>query len=303
MITKKAENKGIYRRSWQYTDSAREAWSKIITEYRKDHPAGKILLPSYIGWSSNEGSGIFDSVKDSGLEFAFYGLDAHLEIDFEDLKDKVSKATDQLVLLVHYFGFTDPKYIEICEWLDDKKVLFVEDCAHAWLTDLVGGGCGRKGAYAFYSLHKLLPVEGGGVMVNNFPHSEPDPSANPFFGLSYDLHEIYSIRRSNYIFLSSLLKNIKGIEVIYTELQDGICPQTLPVIVENYDRSQLYHEMNEKGYGLVSLYHTMITQLADSPFGAATDLSKRIINFPVHQDVSEGQMTDMVQELNGILNA
>ncbi|TXF77541.1 DegT/DnrJ/EryC1/StrS family aminotransferase [Chryseobacterium sp.] len=303
MITKKAENRGLYRRAWQYTDSARAAWSKIIAQYKVNHPAGKILLPSYIGWSANEGSGIFDSVKESGLEFAFYELDARLEINFSHLKEQVSKDTNQLVLLVHYFGFTDSKYNEICEWLAENNIAFVEDCAHAWLTDLVGGSCGRRGSYAFYSLHKLLPVESGGVMVNNFPDSDVDRSVNPFFDLGYDLYKIYSIRRSNYIILCNLLKNIKGIDVVYKELQDGICPQTLPVIVENYDRSKLYHEMNEKGYGMVSLYHTMITQLTDSPFGAAADLSKRIINFPIHQDVSEGQLINMAQELNKILNA
>ena len=121
-ITKIAENKKNAQRTWQYTNSAREAWSNIIEEYKKLHPNAKVLLPSYIGWSANEGSGIFDSVKNAGVDFEFYSLDKYLNIDISDLKNKVNSNESCLVLLVHYFGFTDNKYAEIVEWLDQEKI-------------------------------------------------------------------------------------------------------------------------------------------------------------------------------------
>jgi hypothetical protein len=80
MITKKATIKDKFRREWEYTESARDAWSQIIEIYKKNNPNGKILLPSYIGWSANEGSGIFDSVVKSGLDFDFYSMGLHLKI-------------------------------------------------------------------------------------------------------------------------------------------------------------------------------------------------------------------------------
>lgn len=303
MITKTAQYKDTYKREWIYTDSARNAWSEIIEKYKLTNPNGKILLPAYIGWSSNEGSGIFDSVLKSGLDYDFYGLGLYLDVKFEDLKQKVSQDKQTLVLLVHYFGFIDSKYNEITDWLTENNIFFVEDCAHAWLTDLIGGVCGRKGAFSFYSLHKLLPVATGGIMVNNAPEGNLKSEINPFFELNYDLFSIYNIRRSNYNYLVGLLKDVIGIEVIYKELEEGVCPQTLPVIVENFDRTMLYHKMNEKGFGMVSLYHTMISQLDDSPFEAATTLAKKIINFPVHQDVSKQDIDEMVEELKSILNA
>lgn len=303
MITKKALNQDRYKREWVYTDSARDAWSEIIEKYKIKNPKGKIFLPSYIGWSSNEGSGIFDSVLKSGLNYDFYGLGLYLDVNFEDLKQKISQDRESLVLLVHYFGFTDSKYIEITEWLKENNIFFVEDCAHAWLTDLIGGVCGRKGAYSFYSLHKLLPVSKGGFMVNNNPVETSISEVNPFFGLNYDLYSIYNIRRSNYYYLVDLLKDVRGIQVIYKELGEGVCPQTLPVIVESFDRTTLYNKMNEKGFGMVSLYHTMINQLDNSPFEAPITLAKKIINFPVHQDVSHQDIDEMVKELNNIINA
>jgi dTDP-4-amino-4,6-dideoxygalactose transaminase len=296
-------NQDHLKRTWKYKNSARDAWSEIIEKFKVTHPKGKILLPAYIGWSANEGSGIFDSVVKSGVEFEFYGLGMRLEIDFEDLKSKIEKNENPLVLLVHYFGFMDPNYVKIATLLQDNNVFFVEDCAHAWLTDLIGGVCGKRGNFSFYSLHKLIPVATGGIMVDNVPTENYKDAINPYYELNYDLYTIYSKRRANYVYLLKLLIDVKGIEVIYKVLEEGICPQTLPVIVESYDRTTLYNKMNEAGFGMVSLYHTMISILDNSPFEAPHKLAPRIINFPIHQDVELTDIDDMVAELKKILNA
>jgi dTDP-4-amino-4,6-dideoxygalactose transaminase len=301
MISKTATNKNNFKRVFTKTNSARDAWSEIIEKYKISHSNGRILLPSYIGWSANEGSGIFDSVVNSGMEYNFYDLGLHLEINVDDLKLKTLKNDNPLVLLVHYFGFLDARYDEIAKWLEENNIFFVEDCAHAWLSDLIGGVCGRKGSYSFYSLHKLLPISKGGILVNNIP-KENSEGINPYFELNYDLFSIYLIRRLNYKFLVNLLKNVKGITVIYKNLEQGICPQTLPVIVEDYNRNKLYQEMNDLGFGMVSLYHTMIDHLDESPFKSASILAKKIINFPVHQDVNEESIIKMVAKLKKILN-
>jgi dTDP-4-amino-4,6-dideoxygalactose transaminase len=303
MIEKKAMNKDRFKRAWSYANSARDAWSEIIEKYKVTHPFGKILLPAYIGWSVNEGSGIFDSVLKSGMEFEFYGLGMRLEIDFDDLKSKVEANNESLVLLVHYFGFVDNDYNKIATWLEDNDIFFVEDCAHAWLTDMIGGVCGRRGKFAFYSLHKLLPVEIGGIMVDNAPIGNCNDAINPFYDLSYDLYTIYNLRRTNYNYLLQLLIDVKGIEVIFKNLNEGICPQTLPVILESKDRNTLYTEMNEAGFGMVSLYHTMISDLDNTKSEAAQKLAPRIINFPIHQDVELNHIDAMVHEFKRILNA
>lgn len=303
MIEKKATNIDRFKRAWSYANSARDAWSEIIEKYKVTHPFGKILLPAYIGWSVNEGSGIFDSVLKSGREFEFYGIGMRLEIDFDDLKSKVDANNKPLVLLVHYFGFVDSDYIKIATWLEDNDIFFVEDCAHAWLTDLIGGVCGKRGKFSFYSLHKLLPVAIGGIMVDNAPIGNCKDTINPFFDLSYDLYTIYDLRRANYNYLVQLLLDVKGIEVIYRKLDEGICPQTLPVILESKDRNTLYTKMNEAGFGMVSLYHTMISDLDNSLSEAAQKLSRKIINFPIHQDVEFKDIDAMVQEFKRILNA
>lgn len=301
-ITKVAENKWCSKRTWQYTNSAREAWSSIIEEYKKENPFSKILLPAYIGWSANEGSGIFDSVKNANVDFEFYTLDQHLNIDLEDLKYKANNNEKCLVLLVHYFGFIDKKYVEITEWLNQENIYYIEDCAHAWLTDLIGGKCGRNGKKAFYSLHKMLPLPSGGLLVSNGVQEEDIDSINPFISLNYDLLNIYNRRRKNYQYLVKKLYNIKNIEILHNELEEGICPQTLPVLLNDVNRDEVYHKMNALNFGMVSLYHTMIKELNHYNAESCSITYKKIINFPIHQDVTNIDLDDLVRNLKLILN-
>jgi dTDP-4-amino-4,6-dideoxygalactose transaminase len=207
-------------------------------------------------------------------------------------------------LIVHYFGFIDKNYRIITEWLIENNIFFIEDCAHAWLSDLIGGICGRKGRYAFYSLHKLLPVTSGGIRVNNtIQKEEYKLKTIPFFDLDYDLFAIYENRRNNYQYLCALLQDIPQIEVIYKKLEKGICPQSLPVIILNADRNNLYFEMNKLGFGMVSLYHTMIDSLLTDKSPAASVLSKKIINFPIHQDIEKEDIDEMVLAFKKLLDA
>ena len=83
----------------------------------------------------------------------------------------------------------------------------------------------------------------------------------------------------------------------------NICPQTLPVKLEEFDRNLLYHAMNEKGFGMVSLYHTMIKELHYSRYELTNKVSEKIINFPVHQDVNYKNIQEMIIVLKKILYA
>lgn len=301
-ITKQAENKRTFRRHWIKTESARDAWFQIIEEYKSRKLKGRILLPAYIGYSVKEGSGIFDSVRNSGLAYNFYSLNKNLEIDVDDFKQKVLRDPEQLVLLVHYFGFMDSEYIKLTSWLEDIKVEFIEDCAHSWIGDLVGGVCGRKGKKAFYSLHKLLPIESGGVLVDNSVQNEVNDNSNPLVNLGYDLNGIYEIRRRNYYFLLNRLENVKGISLIKQNLEPGICPQTFPIIIEGQTRNEIYNLMNEQGYGLVSLYHTMISELDNYDCPANKFTASHITNLPIHQDVSLEELEKMCQKLEELIH-
>ena len=305
MISKIAINKNKFTRNFVFTKNARSAWSSIIEHYKKDHPNGKILLPAYIGWSPNEGSGIFDSVVSAKIDFDFYLLDKFLQIDFADFKAKIKIEDKPLILLVHYFGVVDMQYNEIVDWLKKEEEYFVEDCAHAMLTDLIGGQCGREGKFSIYSLHKLLPLDAGGILVNNWNEKVTieKGSENKIddFHFGFDLWKIANKRRTNYSFLTEFLTNTKGITIIHPILKDGIFPQTLPILIHSDKRDDLYFLLNKKGFGVVSLYHTMIKELNGYSNKAVTYTSKHILNLPIHQDTDEIELKKLASLLKNLL--
>ena len=54
--------------------------------------------------------------------------------------------------------------------------------------------------------------------------------------------------------------------------------------------------MNERGYGAVSLYHTMIAELAETLVNEH-EISDRILNLPIHQDIESDQLDEMLETL------
>ena len=75
MITKKPNNQTNFKRKIYFTNSARQAWGLVLKEL---NPDDKILLPSYIGVTDREGSGIYDPVISNNIKHNFYLLNLHI---------------------------------------------------------------------------------------------------------------------------------------------------------------------------------------------------------------------------------
>jgi len=69
------------------------------------------------------------------------------------------------------------------------------------------------------------------------------------------------------------------------------------VIIKKGSRDKLYELMNNSGFGVVSLYHTMIDQILQKEFPDSYFISKRILNLPVHQDADQQEIKIMVETL------
>jgi len=291
-ITKGAEKQHCrYRPGFTFPNarSAFRAYMQALGLASED----EVLLPAYVGWSAREGSGVFDPVEELGVRHAFYRLTDRLAIDVEDLRRKVRHGRSRLLVLIHYFGFPDPNYASVCDWAREHEVLVLEDEAHAMLSDVIGGICGRLGDAAIYSLHKLLPVADGGRLVLNQPHAI-ELKMQDSFGTQaasslqdYDLYQISQNRRTNAKYLLEALRSSDlPVRPLFDYLPDGVVPQSLPVVIERGSRDHLYFAMNAAGYGVVSLYHTLIRQITREDFPDSHALSRKIMNLPVHQDAT-----------------
>ena len=304
MIEKTAKQTCNFRRSCRLFVNARTAFKSLLAALNL-RSEQSVLLPAYIGWSANEGSGVFDPIAELGLRFNFYRLDESLHIDLNHLESRLRAGSVKVLVLIHYFGYVDPQYRQAVELARRYGAMVVEDEAHALFSDWVGGVCGRLGDAAIFSLHKMLPIPGGMLTVApcyeelfNGAASEPNNSPSPW---NYDFHAIAQRRRENARHLTAaLVPLVEHVTPLRPTPTDGEVPQTLPVIIHGYSRDALYFALNDAGFGAISLYHTMIPQITEEQFPDADRVSRRILNLPIHQDVKPAHLDALVAVLNDV---
>lgn len=117
MICKTQNQRHSHLKRDYYYSAARNAMkdfiAKVAVEKSSFSPT-TVLLPSYIGVSPKEGSGIFDPIvelSDKGLiDFSFYRMTNDLRIDVTDVARIVRDLGERtfIFLQVNYFGFVDP---------------------------------------------------------------------------------------------------------------------------------------------------------------------------------------------------
>jgi dTDP-4-amino-4,6-dideoxygalactose transaminase len=301
MIPKVARDAAPYERRFIAFPTARAAFRAFLEAVGAERSGG-VLLPAYIGWSPREGSGVFDPVRESGTPYAFYRMTPRLEIDVAHLREQLEHVRPRVLLLIHFFGYVDPAYDEVVRCAEERGVLVLEDEAHALLTDFIGGTTGRLGVACLASLHKLLPVEtGGGLIVNPMgraacaPIREGADAVNPW---DFDLAQLARRRRHNAASIEGALGEFRGRVEPLWPLTAHVVPQTYPVLVHGVSRDRLYEQMNAAGFGVVSLYHTLVDAIPPAEFPASHELARTIMNLPVHQEATEAQLVDMLDALD-----
>lgn len=307
IIDKGARDATRHRRPVFYYHSAREGFRDFLSNLRAPADAG-VLLPAFIGWSPREGSGVFDPVQSLGLPAAFYPLNRDLTVDVPALARILEGGHYRALVLIHYYGRTDPQVARVRDLALAHGIPLIEDLAHGFFSAVVGGLAGSYGQAALYSLHKMLPMTDGGLVVyadSTFVYDQrstaPGLAADV---LAYDWQAIARARKANFDLATALLQDLIGrrmdLELVWPHLADGDVPQTLPVYVPEDVRDATYERMNARGYGVVSLYHTLIDGLAQD-FPGSAQASARILNLPVHQDVAPGSLIGLVDELESCL--
>jgi dTDP-4-amino-4,6-dideoxygalactose transaminase len=297
MITKKPVDKYNLLKKHFYTNSARESW-EILLDYLKSNGDNIILLPSYIGVTDREGSGIFDPIKKTNTKFMFYELDDDLTPKLDNVKKLLSENNNiGGILLVHYFGFRVSNYIDIVEYCKSENIKVIEDCAHYFNMDFLGD-------FSIYSLHKILPFDKGGLLVNNTDIEICNNKFSLEFDYSalidnYDLNKIRDIRRSNYRKYLKLLNNVDGVKVL-KNMGDSDIPQTFPIIVENDKREILYFKLHEEDIPTIALYYRLIPEISND-FINSYEISNNILNLPLHQDITEDDIILITNSIKKIL--
>lgn len=300
-IAKGASNADLFRTPSLFYSSAREGFGDFLANLDPDGTdRSGVLLPAFIGWSPHEGSGVFDPVSGSGLPYGFYEPNSDLTVHLERLEAKLAEGRWRVLVLIHYWGRTDPHLSDIRDLATRHGCILVEDLAHGFFS-ASRGAAGWAGCVNMFSLHKMLPFSEGGMityrdqaLIRGQRETRPGLARDV---MNYDWRAISALRRRNFLELMSRLSAVPefGIEfeLLWPELSPHDVPQSFPVRVLNGKRDAIYAKLNAAGYGMTSLYHTLIHALAE---GVPTmqALAASVTNFPVHQDADAAEQEGMV---------
>jgi dTDP-4-amino-4,6-dideoxygalactose transaminase len=294
MIQKSATNKQTFVNNIVFTANARTAWEHILFSMKNASVQPNVLMPSYIGYTDREGSGVFDPVEAQNVNAEFYKLNDDLSIDIDNFKMLVETKKFNSALIIHYFGFcrNDMEYIKtICK---QNNVLLIEDCAHAFHLHEKESLLGKYGDFSFYSLHKYLPTKSGGVLQNNtnvivnsiLPEEKRINVQDLEHYAVSDFGKIAKRRRENYKMYEKNIDSYSEVKIMY-KLKDGDIPQTFPILIKNGNREKLYFYLMEREAPTTALYYRLISQINPKEFPLSHEISHEILNLPVHQDTDE----------------
>lgn len=301
IVAKTARDESTAQRPALFYESARRGMQDFLA-HTLTTPDDGVLLPAFIGLSPREGSGVFDPVLAVGARAGFYGLHSDLMVDMDDLRRRLREESYSVVVVIHYFGRTQRQLPEIRALADEAGALVVEDLAHGFFSAQSGAHAGRYGDLNLFSLHKMFPFLDGGMVQYADPRLlQGQTSTRPELAariLDYDWATIARLRRERFRLVTERLLELpehgRDFELMWENLSVEDVPQTLPVRIFSEGRDAVYTGMNADGYGMVSLYHTLI-EPARTAFPVLHQLSRHIINFPVHQDVRLSDLDGMVE--------
>jgi dTDP-4-amino-4,6-dideoxygalactose transaminase len=305
------ENKDLlsYRSRRIFTASARAAMTFILHAHKRMDPRG-ILLPAYIGLSKIEGSGVFDPIRVSTINYSFYPVDERLRPDLEALEAQLRSGAFQLVFLIHYFGVPQVDvelFVALCHRYGVKVI---EDCAHTLLGGLEGRRLGSYGDYAIYSIHKSTATPDGGFFLDHAcvldasslpPSMRIAPATLADFA-NTDLEASARRRLRNYETVQQWVASLPQLTPMFDRIPVGAVPLNFPVIVSQGKREQLYFNLIGREILPTALYHTLIPEISSQQFPNSHFVCTNILNLPTHADINQTHHAAYEEALRGALH-
>lgn len=308
MIQRTAADPLRFAKRFAFTSSARVGW-RLILEGIHFQEGESMLLPSYVGITDREGSGISDPLQATHTAYTLYPLDDHLRPNLDELESMMKTGRHPLLLVVHYFGIVHVDLIKLRELCERYQTLLIEDCAHVPWPLHNNTGPGSIGHAAFYSLHKSIAVPTGGILRVNDPNiALPTPDGADRIDyvcleqfLRTDMESVAIKRRGNYQWLANRLAYVDGLTVLFPDIGE-LVPHDFPIVVHDGYREKLYFELMKEDLPIIALYYRLIDSITADEFPASHAFSKNILNLPVHQDTDQADLERLTDRLVTILD-
>ena len=116
---------------------------------------------------------------------------------------------------------------------------------------------------------------------------------------TFDISEIISKRRANFCKYLELLSGVKGIEPLYEELPDGICPLYFPIFADK--RKQLCQKLNALSIDAIAWWSGYHSSLPWTEYPNARFLKDNLLVLPVHHQLRQSHIEFIARKLLDII--
>ena len=108
-------------------------------------------------------------------------------------------------------------------------------------------------------------------------------------------------RRKNYITLHNGLSRLPGCRPLFSDLPDSVVPYVYPLVVENPEG--IFSRLKRMGVPILRFGEYLWRDFDPSAFPEAVDLSRKVFQFPCHQELKEKELDWMLSQIREIVLA
>jgi perosamine synthetase len=112
---------------------------------------------------------------------------------------------------------------------------------------------------------------------------------------------IVARRRANYLHLEQALAGLPGCRPLFAALPAGACPWLFPLLVD--EPQPLFERLHAAGVPMTRFAETLWPGVDASVCANSADLSRRVIAFPVHQELTADELAWMTAAIGAELRA
>ena len=113
-----------------------------------------------------------------------------------------------------------------------------------------------------------------------------------------DWRAVVARRRARYLQLAAAFRGAGGATALYPELPAGCCPLGFPILVEERERAR--RELLRAGVNVRAYWEQLPAAVTVEAFGEAHHVADRILVLPVHQSLTDHQMSYLLCVLDGL---
>ena len=121
-----------------------------------------------------------------------------------------------------------------------------------------------------------------------------------FVGRAAGHARIVRRRRRNYLRLQHALREQPGCSLVFPDLPPGVVPYVFPLLVDEPER--VFPFLKRRGVPIIRFGEYLWSGVDDTICSVAADYSRRLFQFPCHQELQESELTWILDEVRSVLS-